>query len=170
MIVGVIYHVAIPKRIIGEDESTGTQDRQHHLIALAIGALVAIDEGHIKLDAEFWRFGEGIADDELNLVGHWGTFDPRPCEILHLVVDLKGVEPSALIETLCHGDGTVAAERADFEDRGGTYHPDEHLQQATLQMSAGHTAMDSVDVRGTPETVEVVGFRLRVAQDVIFYF
>jgi len=170
VIVGMINHMAIPERIVGKDEASWAEDRQHHLITVAVGTLVAIDEGHIELNAELWRFDEGIANDELYLVGHWGTLDPRPCEVLHLVVDLEGVKSSALVKTLCHGDGTIATERADLEDRCGTYHPDEHLQQATLQVSAGHTTMDGVDVRGTPETVEVVGFRLRVTQDIIFYF
>jgi hypothetical protein len=37
-------------------------------------------------------------------------------------------------------------------------------------MSAGHAAMDGMDVRGTPETIEIIGLRLRMAQDIIFYF
>ena len=164
------HDLTVPERIVGEDETTRAEDGQHHLITVAIGALVAIDEGHVELDAEFRSLNECIANDELYLVGHGGAFDPGTREVLHLVVDLKGVEPSAVVEALCHGDGTVTAERADFKDRGGTYHPDEHLQQATLQVSAGHTAMNRMDVRGAPETIKVVGFRLRVAQDVIFYF
>ena len=166
----MIYHMAIPERIVGEDETSRAEDRQHHLIAVAVGALVAIDEGHIKQDAKLGRLNECIADDELYLVGHWGTFDPRPREILHLIVDLEGVKSSTLVKALCHGDSAIAAKGADLEDCGGTYHPDEHLQQATLQMSACHAAMDGVDVRGAPEPVEIVGLRLRMAQDIVFYF
>ena len=166
----MINHMTIPERIVGEDETTGTENGKHHLIAFAVGALVAIYEGHVELDTELRCLNEGITDDELDLISHRRAFNPGTSKILHLVVDLKGVESSAFIEALSHGDGTITAERTDLKDRSRTYHSNEHLQQTALQMSAGHPAMDGVDVRGAPETIKVVGFRLRVAQDVIFYF
>ena len=69
LVVGGIHHMSVPERVVGDDESAWTKDAEHHLVAVGIGALVAVDERHVELYAELGCLREGVADDELNLVG-----------------------------------------------------------------------------------------------------
>ena len=102
-VVGLVYDVAVPERVVSEDEASGFEDAHHHLVAVAVGTFVAIHKGHIEGDTQFRCFFEGIADDEVNLVGHLRSLYPRAGEVLHLVVDLEGVELSVAVEpfTVC---------------------------------------------------------------------
>ena len=96
VVVGMIDDVAVPEGVVGEDESSWTQNGEHHLVAVAIGSLVTIDEGHVEGDAELRGLREGVADDEADLRGLGRPFYPGTGEILHLVVDLEGVEVSVV--------------------------------------------------------------------------
>ena len=150
MIVAVVHHVAVPKRIVGEDESARSEYAHHHLVAVAVGTLVAIHKRHIEGDAEFWGLLKCIADDKLNLVGHLRALYPRACEVFHLIVDLEGIELSVVRKTLCHRDGAVAAEGAYLKDMLRLYHPNEHLEQSSLNVPTGHPSVDGVHVRRPP--------------------
>ena len=41
---GRFQHMAVPKRVVGQDESPGAQHAECHFIGFEIGALVAVDE------------------------------------------------------------------------------------------------------------------------------
>ena len=167
VVVGLVYHMTVPQRIVGDDIAARPQHRHHHVVALAVGALVAVDEGHVERHAQSRCLGQRVADDERDLVGHGRLLNPRAGKVLHLVVHLKRVEPSAVRQSLCHGYGGVAAERSHLEDGLRTYHLDQHLQQPSLQVVAGHPAVDGVDVGGPPKPVQVVGLWRGVSEDVV---
>ena len=167
LVVGGIHHMTVPERVVGDDESPRPQDAHHHLVALDIRALVAIDERHVELYSEFRGLRQRVADDELDTVGHLRALDPGPREVLHLVVDLERVEPSALRQTLRHRDGAIAAERPHFEHPLWLYHLHQHLQQSSLQVSAGHPSVNRVHVRRPPQPVQILRLRLRVPPHVV---
>ena len=50
-IVGMVDDMAVPQGVVGNDEAPRAQDGEHHLVGLAVGALVAIDECHVEGDA-----------------------------------------------------------------------------------------------------------------------
>ena len=165
-VVGWVCHVSVPQRVVCQDESAWTQYLEHHLVGLYIGALVAIDEGHIKLQSQFWCLLDGIADDELYLIGHGRALYPRTCEVLLLIVDLEGIDLVAFLQSLGHAECAVATECAHLQDAPGTYHLYQHLQQSSLQVSAGHSSVQHIDVGGAPQTIQIVGLRLYVGQDI----
>ena len=159
--------MTVPQRVVGKDESAGSHHAQRHFVGVEVGSLVSVDESHVECDAELRCFGDGIADDELYLVCHGRPFNPRPREVLLFVVDFKRIYLTAMLQSLGQADGTVAAERSHFENVLRTNHVDKHLQQAPLQVSAGHASAQEVNVRGAVEPVEVVAFRVDVVQDVL---
>ena len=132
VVVGVVHHVTVPERIVSEDETSRPQNRKHHLVALAIRPLVTVDERQIERDAQLRSLLQRIADDELDLVCHSRTLNPRTREILHFIVDFERVEPSVLRQSLGHRDSAVAAERPHFEDPFRLDHLHQHLQQPPL--------------------------------------
>ena len=159
--------MTVPERVVCQDEAPRPQDTHHHLVALAVGPLVAVDEGHVEGDTKFGGLRQRIADDKLNLVCHLRAFDPGTCEVLHLVVDLERVEPSALRQSLRHRDGTVAAECSHFEHPLWLDHLHQHLQQPALQVSAGHPSMNGSDVRCPPQPVQVLRLCLCMPQHIL---
>ena len=52
--------VAVPKGVVGKDETTGAQNAEHCFVGLLIGTLVAVDESHVELDAQFGGLEWGL--------------------------------------------------------------------------------------------------------------
>ena len=115
VVVGRVYHVAVPQRVVGDDVTAVADDGQQGVVGLPVGALVAVYEGHVKLYAQAGSLYIGIAYAELDAVGHGRALYPRPGKVLHLIVYLVGPHGATFFQTLCHADGAVAAERAHFE-------------------------------------------------------
>ena len=159
--------MSVPEGIVSQYKTAWSEDGEHHLVALAVGTFVTVDKGHIKFYAKFRGFRQRITDNEVDLVCYSRTFYPWTGEILHLVVDLKGVESSAFLQAFCHRDGTVTAERSYFEDGLWTDHLHQHLQESPLQVPTGHPSVDGADVRGPPQPVEILWFRLRMRQYIL---
>ena len=159
--------MTIPEGVVGQDERAGSHERQQRLVGLHVGALVAIDESHVERDAESRCLYVGIADDEGDAIGERRAFYPVACEVLHLVVGLKGPDVASGRKSLGQAERTITAERAHFEhvQRFLDFH--QHLQQPALQMAADHASVESLHVGGTPQLVQVFGFWLRMGQDVV---
>lgn len=104
--------MTVPQSIVGKDKTTGSENTESHLVGLPIGTLVTIDKRKVELDTEFGSLCDSIADDKRDLVADRGVLNPRTGEVLLLVVDLKGIEMTVGIQSLCHAQGGVAAEGA----------------------------------------------------------
>ena len=104
--------VTVPKGVVGKDETTGAQNAEYGFIGLLIGTLVAVDKGHVELDAQFGGLGVGITDDEGDFVGYGRVFYPGTGEVFLLVVDFEGVEMSVVSQPFCHAEGGIATEGA----------------------------------------------------------
>ena len=159
--------MAVPKRVVGEDETAGAQQVESHLVSVDVSALVAVYERHVELHAEFRGFRQCVADDEAYAVGHGRAFNPRPGEVLQLVVYLVGVHHSATFKALSQAYCAVSAERPHLKYVLGAYHAHEHLQQPALQVAAGHAPVQQVYVGGAPQAVEVVALRVGMGKDII---
>ena len=168
VVVGRIGDVTVPERIVGEEKTTVFQQGKHRLVGLDIVAFVAVDEGQIEVEIEFRCLGDGIANQKSDSVAISRIFEPFSRKILHFIVDFVGPEVSTVGQSLGHAKCRIAAERADFEHTLRSNHLHEHFQQSTLQMPTDHVAMQRVKVRGTPEFVQIFGFWLGVAENVIF--
>ena len=109
-LVGRVNDMTVPKGIVGKDKVAWTKDGERHLVSITIGALVAIDKCHIKLNAEFGSLGDSITNDKGNLIGNRRVLYPRAREVFLFVIDLKGLEMSVIIQSFCHTDSRIAAE------------------------------------------------------------
>ena len=165
--IGFVNHMAVPKRVVGQQESAFAEQREHRLVSLHIRPLVAIYESHIELDAQLWRQFVGVADAKINSIGHRRLLNPRPSEILHLVVHLERVDATALLQPLSHTDSAISAERPHFQNVLRTNHLHQHLQQPTLQMATHHSSMNGVNIRGAPKPIQIIGLGLYMRKDVI---
>ena len=163
----MIHDMTIPERIVSQDKTTRSQNTHHHLVGLPVSALVTIDERHIEQDAEFGRLRQRITDEERDLVCHRRALYPRTSKILHLVINLKGVEMTIALKTFRHGNGAISTESTNLQDILRTDHPYKHLQQPSLQMTACHPTMDGVDVRRPKESVEIITLRVDMLQDIL---
>lgn len=165
---GHFEHMAVPQRVVSKDEAAGTEHGQRHFVRLDICALVAVDESHVELYAQFWCLLYGVANDKAYLVGHGRVFNPRTREVFLLVVYLVCVHHSAFFQSFGHAYSTVSAERSHLKDILRTYHPHQHLQQPALQVSARHASAQQVNVSGTPQSVKIVALRVDMGQNVVF--
>ena len=170
--------VAVPERVVGKDEAARANQREEGLVGFDVGALVAVEESQVEGQSESRGFLVGIADDERDAVGVGRIFDPRSSKILHFIVlfegpqvgiaHVLGVLVSQAGQPFGHAQGRVAAERADLEDALGAYHRHEHLQQSSLQVAAGHVAMEGADIGVAPEPIEIVGLWRGMFAHVVF--
>ena len=158
--------MSVPESVVCQNKSSRLKYTHHHLVAVAIGAFVAIHKSQVKLNTKLWSFLKCVTDDELYLISHTRTFNPRTGKVLHLVVNLEGVQASAFIQSFCHRYGTISAECAYFKDVLGTNHLYQHLEQSALQVAARHTPVDGMYVGGSPQPIQIVGLWLCMLQDV----
>ena len=168
MVIGMVNNMTIPECVIGQDKAARAHHTEGHLIGGQVCALVAVDEGHVEGDAEAWRLGDSVADDELDTVGHVRAFYPWTGEVFQFVVDLEGVDFAAWFQTLSHADGAIAAEGTHLKDILWAYHAHQHLQQPSLQVSTGHAPTQQMDVGGAVEPVEIVALRVDMVEDIGF--
>lgn len=166
-VVGWIDDVPIPQGIVGKDITAGIQDAHYHLIGLDVGALVAIYKSHVEHNSQFGCFHVGITYAEIYLVGYTGSLYPWSGEIFHLVIDFKGIEFAAFLQTLGQTDGAVTAEGSYFQDVLGTNHFYQHFEQSALDMTARHATVNRMDISGAVKAVEVIAFWLHVVADVL---
>ena len=75
--VSLIHHMTIPQRVVSQNKATFPQYRQHHLVSLLVRSLVAVDEGHIELNAQLRRLRHSIANQELHPVAIRRALYPR---------------------------------------------------------------------------------------------
>lgn len=168
VVVGRIGDVTVPKRVVGKEKTTFFHDWQYRLVGLDIVAFVAVDEGQVEVEIEFGSLGDGIANHKRDSVAIRRIFEPFSRKILHFIVDFVGPEVSTVGQSLGHAKCRIAAERAHFEHTLWSNHLHKHFQQSTLQMPTDHVAMQRVKVRGTPEFVQIFGFWLGMAENVVF--
>ena len=161
--------MSVPQGVVGDDVAALPDDGQQRVEGLAVGALVAVDKGHVEHDAQSGRLDIGVAYAEVYAVGHGRPFYPLSGEVFHLVVDFKGIYLAALAQSLCHADGAIAAECAHLEYALRAYHLYEHLEQTALEMARGHAAVHGMDVGGTPEAVEIVSLGVYMLSDILVY-
>ena len=159
--------MAVPQRIVSHDETALFYDRHRHFVDLDVAPLVAVDEGHVERDTQPRRLLDGVADGKRDAVGPRRPVDPRPREVLQLVVHLERPNMSALRQPLGQAQGAVAAERAHLEHPLRAYHPDQHAQQPSLLVPAGHAAVEQSQVRGPPQPVQIVRLRIDMLFDII---
>ena len=81
--------------------------------------------------------------------------------------DFKGIEMSVFAQTFRHTKGRIARKSAYLYYILRIHHLDEHLQQTTLQMSRRHTPMKHVDIRSTPQTIQIFGFCITMTEDIL---
>ena len=93
LLVAVVFgvcHVTIPQGVVGKDKGTWSHKGQEGFVGLDIGALVAIQECHIKLHSEFPCLLLGISYDKLHMVCPGRFLYPLAGEGLLLIVDFEG--------------------------------------------------------------------------------
>ena len=87
-------------------------------------------------------------------------------EVLHLVVNLDGVQLRAIGEGFGHGEGRIAGERAYFKHAPGAEHGDEHTEYAPLNVTAHHARVDDVESRLAGDSAQIVRLGVGVRRDV----
>ena len=163
MIVGRVYHMAVPQGIVRQDETALAQHAQRHLVGLHVVSLVAVNECHVENDAQLGGFLYGIAYAEVYLVGHVAALYPRTGKVFHLVVYLESVELAVFGQSLGQANGTITAKSPHLEHMLWANHLHQHAQQSALYVSAGHAPVDGVDIRGAPQPIQIVALRLYMA-------
>ena len=92
VVVGWVNDVPIPQCIVSEDIATRTDDGQQLLIYLRIITLVTMTKAISNRIPNFGASSAASPNTKVYLVGNWRPFNPRTGEILHLVIDFKGIE------------------------------------------------------------------------------
>lgn len=163
MVVGGVYHVAVPQGIVRQDETALAQHAQRHLVGLHVVPLVTVYECHIENDSQFGSFLYGVAYAEVYLVGHVAALYPRTGKVFHLVVYLESVELAVFGQSLGQAYSTVTAESPHLENVLWASHLHQHAQQSALYVSAGHAPVDGVDIGGAPQPIQIFALRLYMA-------
>ena len=163
MVVGRVYHMAVPQSVVRQDETALAQHAQRHLVGLHVVPLVAVNECHVENDAQLGSFLYGVAYAEVYLVGHVAALYPRTGKVFHLVVYLESVELAVFGQSLSQANGAITAKSTHLEHMLWANHLHQHAQQSALYVSAGHAPVDGVDIRGAPQPIQIVALRLYMA-------
>ena len=115
-----IGHVAVPKRVVGQNVSPGLKQRYAELEILRIQALVGVNEYQAVGSAlKVGHHLDGIADNEIHPLATWQTSERIAQKILILVEYLDRVDRSSLLAVLLqcckplgHAEGGVAGKSA----------------------------------------------------------
>ena len=129
-----IKDLAIPKGIVGEDESTGAGDGQDEFVVLVVDSFVGIDENYVERAFELRDDLEGVAEMEVDQSAEIASSIHHVAEkVFEFVKYFDGVEFATSGdgiggEGFCHREGTVAAESAQFEDAVSTCKLAKHFE------------------------------------------
>lgn len=83
---------AVPKGVVGEDESAGAEEGQEEFVVVAVEAFVGVDEGEVEWGGEGGDDVEGVADVKGDFVAVRGGGELAADEGLLFVVDFDGVQ------------------------------------------------------------------------------
>ena len=117
-----IEDLAIPKGVVGENESAGAGDGQNKFVVLVVDTLVGIDEDYVEGAFELRNDLEGVAKMKVDQLAELASSIHHVTEeVFEFVKDLDGVELATSGdgiggEGFGHREGAVAAECAQIED------------------------------------------------------
>ena len=136
-----IEDLAVPKGVVGEDESAGAGDGQDEFVVLVVDSFVGIDEDYVERTFELRNDLEGVAEMKVNQLAEISSSVHHVAEeVFEFVKYFDGVEFATSGdgiggEGFCHREGTVAAESAQFEDAVSTCKLAKHLEQSSLKVA-----------------------------------
>ena len=93
-----VRHFAVPKGVVGNDETTWCHMWQHHFVVFGILALVGVDKHQIKTLAQPWQNLVGIANVQVNTAAERRLCEMLTEEILQFVLYLDGVKLGIVVE------------------------------------------------------------------------
>ena len=116
---GILPEFAIPKDIIGKDETAGPYLVEGQIVVGDIFPFVGIHVNYVVGAIQSGDGLAGISDVKGDLVGHTGARPTFAHHVFQFVVDLKCVDVSVFRKAISHAGGGIASERTDFKDAFG---------------------------------------------------
>ena len=162
-------HMTIPERVVGQDVTPWIEVLKREFVVVLIETLVSINKDEVVAETQPRNDLQGIAYVEGNLLSVRRVLQPGTGKVLLLIIDFYRVEVSLWGQTFSQAECAVTTVSAYFEHSVGANHLGKHLQDAPLQVSAGHATIEQVQVGSPVETVQVVTFGVDVCPDVIIY-
>lgn len=167
-----VEDLAIPKGVVGENESAGAGDGQDEFVILVVDALVGIDEDYVEGAFELRNDLEGIAKMKVDQLAEIASSLHHVTEeVFEFVKDLDGVKLATSGdgvggEGFGHREGAVAAVSAQFEDAVSTSKLAEHLEQSSLKVARTHAWIGQSQVSKPLYLVEQFGLSVNVGSNV----
>ena len=112
---GILPEFAVPKDIIGEDETAGLHKIEDQIVIGDIFTLVGI---HVDYVVGAFKSGKGLAgipDVQGDLVSHTGTRPPIPHQILQFVIDFQRVDVTLFRKSISHAGCGITGKSPDLK-------------------------------------------------------
>jgi len=167
-----IKDLAIPKGVVGEDESAGAGDGQDEFVVLVVDALVGIDEDYVEGAFELRNDLEGVAEMEVDQSAEISSSVHHVAEeVFEFVKYFDGVKLATSGdgiggEGFGHREGAVAAECAQFEDAVSARKLAKHLEQSSLKVARTHAWIGQSQVSKPLHLVEQLGLGVDVGTNI----
>ena len=162
--------MAIPKRIVRQDETTHRNQRINEVQIRAIIPLIGIDEDEIV-----WVIGLvagkpflSIGDDEVNLRTQRRAGEVTPDDGLQFIIMLNGIEHAVFRQPFRQTKGRIAGEGAELQNAMRLNHMAEHRERAPLHVPAEHMRVQYMNVRIARNGLQNVIFRRRMDGNILF--
>ena len=110
------HHLAVPEHVVGDQQSTGAEQRDQPIEERLVELLVAVLKNEIERAGHLRDFQPRVADNDAHALGDAGTREILARFPRALLAHLHREQPAARWQRAGQPDAGIADRRADFQD------------------------------------------------------